>query len=87
MINFKTTKEDMVLIIDISKRAVKNIGYNYQTINMDITACHLNGNPLKLKELLQSDNSDFNHDICGIANNIDRETGKLENCFVPRYSR
>lgn len=54
---------------------------------MDITACHLNGNALDLDALLAAPMGEFLHDVCGILNNIDRETGKLLNCFSPRYSQ
>lgn len=53
---------------------------------MDITAVHANGNPLKLAELLATDDFNFTHDVFGITRHIDRETGKLGGCFVPRFS-
>lgn len=53
---------------------------------MDIEAAHSNGCPLQLEKLLESDKTDFMHDINGIRFNINRHTGKLENCFVPRYA-
>ena len=42
--------------------------------------------PLKLQELLDADDSNFYHDIIGIHNNLNRQTKKLENCFLPRYA-
>jgi hypothetical protein len=53
---------------------------------MDIEAAHCNGNPLKLKELLEADDSNFMHDVLGIRRHINRKTGELEDCFVPRYA-
>ncbi len=41
---------------------------------------------LRLDELLQADNFNFSHDIVGIQNNLNRETKKMENFFVPRYA-
>lgn len=52
---------------------------------MDITAVHLNGCPLRLKELLEARDLDFAHDLGGIARHLDRRTGKLTNCFLPRF--
>jgi hypothetical protein len=52
---------------------------------MDITAVHLNGCPLRLKELLEARDLDFSHDMGGIARHLDRRTGKLTNCFLPRF--
>ena len=43
--------------------------------------------PLKLQELLNADEFDFWHDIFGIYKNLNRQTKKLENCFVPRYAK
>ena len=55
------------------------------SLDMDITACHLNGTPLRLEELLATDDFNFSHDIFGIARHINRATGKLENHFLPRF--
>lgn len=91
MIKWTTRKEDMDLEAQIARRAVamaKELGaqYDQMTAEMDIDACHNNGNPLKLGELLYADDSNFGHDVFGIRANINRTNGKLENCFVPRYS-
>jgi hypothetical protein len=53
---------------------------------MDIEATHVSGNPLRLADLLAADNFNFSHDVAGIINNIDRNTGKLANCFEPRFT-
>jgi len=57
-----------------------------ENLNMDITACHLNGNKLRLSDLLVASNLHFMHDIVGISYNICRQSGKLLNCFSPRYT-
>ena len=62
------------------------IDYKAMDCDMDITACHANGNPLRLAELLSADDFNFCHDVLGIRRHINRETGQLENCFVPRFS-
>lgn len=56
------------------------------TLMMDLEACHSNDCKLKLQELLETDDFNFMHDINGIQHHIDRETGKLVNCFLPRYA-
>ena len=53
---------------------------------MDIEAAHCNGNPLRLDELLVAPDGGFLHDIDGIIINLNRESGKLGNHFLPRYS-
>ena len=56
------------------------------SIEMDITACHCNDFPLDLEGLRLADEVDLVHDVFGIVQHIDRDTGKLQNCFVPRYA-
>jgi len=85
-------KAELELESEIAKRAVimakqSRVAYDQMTAVMDIDACHNNGCPLKLRELLDADNFNFAHDVFGIRNNINRKTGQLENCFLPRYSR
>jgi hypothetical protein len=56
-------------------------------IDMDLTAAHCNGNPLRLDELLKADDFNLLHDVSGIAKHLNRETGKLEGFFSPRFSK
>lgn len=53
---------------------------------MDVAAVHANGNPLRLSDLLAADDFNFAHDMSGICNCLDRETGKLTGDFSPRFS-
>ncbi len=91
MISFKTTKEDAIKIVAIARRAcmaAKAIGVkiDMMEMDMDITACHSNGCPLKLDDLLIADDSNFLHDVFGIRRHIDRKTGQLGGCFLPRFA-
>lgn len=91
MVNFDTTKEDREIIYKIAKKASKmarslDFEYDVLTAQMDVTACHVNGNPLKLKELFEADDFNFSHDVFGIRRHINRETGELMDFFSPRYS-
>lgn len=87
-INWKASKVDSRVIGEITHRAANMIGRNadYMSIRMDITACHLNGCPLDLYKLLEADDFNFAHDVIGITRHINRDTGQLENCFVPRFA-
>lgn len=88
MINWdKLTENDSQIIHKIAKRAVEQLikDIDMLTVDMSVGACHIS-NPLKLQELLDADDFNFVHDVCGIVGHINRETGKLENCFLPRYS-
>jgi len=42
---------------------------------------------LRLEDLLNADDFNFAHDVCGIQRNINRETKKIDNFFVPRFAR
>ena len=80
------TRQDAGYIGMIGGRAIKLIyTLDRMTIEMDISAAHL-GMGLDLDGLLTAPVPDFVHDIMGINANIDRTTGEMLNCFVPRYA-
>lgn len=56
-------------------------------IDMDLVATHCNGNPLRLADLLDADDFNLLHDVSGIARHLNRDTGKLEGFFRPRFSQ
>lgn len=56
-------------------------------LQMDLAGCHISGCPLDFAKLLDFASDDFVHDITGIQANIDRRSGKLLNCFLPRCAR
>lgn len=84
--NFSVSTEDHKLIYLIAMRAYEINNYiNFTILMMDLSACH-NTCPLKLEELFNADLSDFAHDIGGIMKHINRRTGQLEDCFLPRFA-
>lgn len=91
MISFKVPARAMDTIDAIVERAA-TLAHKYDTsvnrfeLTMDITATHANGCPLKLDELIQARDSDFVHDVFGIRRHIDRRTGQLGDCFLPRFA-
>jgi hypothetical protein len=54
---------------------------------MDLTAAHLNGCPLDLAKLLASSPFNLSHDINGLAAHLNRSTGEIDGCFLPRCAR
>ena len=92
ILQWNTTRLEAITITEIVQRFRKVApslgiqGVDPITLDMDLTACHLNGCPLDLVGLLNASNGDFNHDITGIVGNIDRATGKLGDHFTPRHS-
>jgi hypothetical protein len=92
-VKFTATRQDFEIINKIAHRAMgltiarRNDPFTLMDIQMDIEAVHCNGNPLKLYGLLEADDFNFTHDVLGIRKNLNRDTGKLENHFSPRFSQ
>lgn len=88
MILYAVTDSERRYIDRIAERAVKTMkGFDRLHVEMNITACHSNGCPLDLHKLLFADDFNFMHDICGIDKHINKETGELGGCFVPRFKK
>jgi len=89
VINFDANPVDAELIRRIVARAIREgvIAKKYSVdIEMDLRAVHLNDVPLRLVDMLQAKPFDLDHDILGINRHLDRETGKLRSCFLPRFA-
>lgn len=91
MITFDVSREDVgriELVVARAQLIAHRVGFKRDRLGlmMDVTACHANGCPLRLAEMLEAPDLDFWHDIIGIVNHLDRETGKLTDCFVPRFA-
>lgn len=90
-VSFKVSRGHANVIQRIATRAAEmrrkmGLPHDRLEIEMDVTATHANGCPLQLARLLLADDVDFAHDVFGIARHLDRETGQLRDCFLPRYS-
>lgn len=59
------------------------------SLMMDMLAADgVNGNPpIDLDALAQADDFNFIHDVAGVCRHLDRTTGKLTDCFIPRFAR
>ena len=53
---------------------------------MDLEAVH-QGLDMDWQGLLDAKDGDFMHDVGGIHRHMDRSTGILGDCFLPRYAR
>ena len=84
---FTATKEEFDTIGKIMKRALKHTDREPVNIMLDLEVCHSNGTPLDFDKLLAFDDCNFLHDINGIARHIDRNTGELKDCFLPRCGK
>ena len=89
MISWSKNREVIELESQLAKRAVSmakehDIQYDQMTAVMDIDACHNNGNPLKLQELLEADDFNFAHDVFGIRQHIAAHSGIV---VSPNFTR
>jgi hypothetical protein len=90
----KFTKKEDVILQKILKRAKKMFGelrtrWDKTDLTMTISAA-IGSNEditIDLEKLLNFDNFSFAHDISGLNHNVNHETGKLMNCFLPRCAR
>ena len=80
--------KEMELIVENAKRAesMNLLMFDRISLIMDLECVNQEFN-LRLSDLLNADKFNFAHDICGIQNNLNRNTKQLENLFVPRFSR
>lgn len=75
-------------IVSRANRMLKTRGHKLDGLSlyMDIAATCAH-TPLDLRQLAEFPDFDFVHDVFGIMRHINRRTGELENCFVPRSAR
>lgn len=89
-VKFDTTPEEMRLIDAIIDRGVAEKMIepgNRLNVEMDLAAVNVNGTPLDFERLLAFDTFSFSHDLFGIDRHIDRNTGQLTRCFLPRCAK
>jgi hypothetical protein len=91
-ISFKVSDADRLTIKGIVARgwALGRLRKSYPdklSMQLDITACHANGNALRLVDLLAADDFNFAHDMSGICRCLDRDMGRLTKGFSPRFSQ
>jgi len=70
-------------IVDRAKDLVPNV--SPLEVRMDISVVHAQTS-LRLGEFASADAGNFGHDLFGILTHLNRLTGELEDCFVPRFA-
>lgn len=75
------------LISKIAKRGnlISPDSRSVSEFSMDIYAV-LAHQPMDLESWLKANDFNFAHDIFGIQRHLNRDTWKLEDCFLPRFS-
>lgn len=89
----RTDEEDLLMDVAVERYArhsaskeCKMTEGEMNNLKMTLSACHANGNPLDFRKMMEVEDSTFLHDITGICKNMNVDTGKLRNFFVPRCS-
>ncbi len=70
-------------ILQRLREAFSDVSFDVLSLSMDLTACSNRGH-VDLAALLKARIGDLAHDVAGIAQHLDRETGDLGECFMPR---
>lgn len=80
-------KEEFKIIAAIAKRAEEMdlLMFDRLSLIMDLQHATEEFN-LRFEEFLNADDYNFAHDIWGIQKNFNRETQKMDNCFIPRFA-
>lgn len=96
-VKFDATDDELALVKQIVERAKaggwakgpKSPKHWYEplTMEMDLLGTHANGCPMDFAAMLAAEDFHFLHDVAGIAKHINRRTGKLGDCFMPRFHR
>lgn len=86
----KEESKDVDTIITRARELARRVGRasltaDPRSMRMDLAAVHAH-TPLRLAELAEADVQNLTHDVFGIMSHLDRETGELRDCFVPRYA-
>lgn len=89
-VSFSGSRADKALVRGIARRArelllAHRIDRDVTDIQMDLLATHANGCPMDFVRLSEADDFNLMHDVGGINRHLNRETGELMNCFLPRF--
>lgn len=84
--NMKIQGKASALVMDIGRRAQKQLGLKAIVVAVNITKAHLNGCRLRLQDLLEAPDRAFAETIEGIMTCLDPATGQLKDGYVPAYA-
>lgn len=88
-VSFKASKRERQLAREIAARAVAlaakhGTRLDQRDTEMDLIATHANGCRMNFPKLHAAYDFNLSHDVFGIRRHLNRATGELENCFLPR---
>jgi hypothetical protein len=90
-LNFHLTQDDMPLVLAIARSAsnlARSAGQEIPPMEflMDLATTHNHACPLDFAAMAKGNPADVAHDVFGIRRHLDRETGLLTDCFLPRFA-
>lgn len=68
-------------------RAFNDAWPSFYQCELDLSAAHMNGCPLRLRDMLTAPVTDLLHDAFGIAAHLNRRTGQLVGGFWPIHAQ
>lgn len=81
----KEDEPDVQRIIERAREMFARFGHRLDVLSLRMDLAAVNAViPLDFMKLANFDNFNLSHDIGGILKHMNRETGDLEDCFVPR---
>jgi hypothetical protein len=92
-ISFEVSAADAIGIKQVIQKAVSlKLIKRTERMHHEMNLCAVvaQGCPIDFARMLDNNargNFDFAHDLFGIDRHIDRSTGRLSGCFVPRFVR
>jgi len=86
-IDWKISQEDEALIRKIVNRVAEHAFDKFDVVSamMDVYVVHRYICPLDLKRMADGKDADIIHDVYGIMKNLNRNSIKLKNYFIPRF--
>ncbi|MCP1245388.1 hypothetical protein NKW54_05460 [Acetobacter cerevisiae] len=95
-VKFKATPAELRIIKRIGRRAAvlmrrhgssQNYGAIRLSVIISLVVTHSNGCPLDLERMVKADDFNLLHDVDGINRYLNTETGRLTQCFLPRFAK
>ena len=87
-VSFKISRRDKLALDCVISRTL-TLAPDFASkmeLSMDLVATHANGCRMDFEALAAADDFNLLHDVAGIRRHLDRTTGKLGDCFVPRFA-
>ena len=81
----KEDEPDVAYVVERSREMFAKFGHRIDVLSLRMDLAAVNAViPLDFAKLANFDNPNLLHDVGGIIKHMNRETGDLEDCFIPR---